>query len=537
GTDRVVVPRDRVVDPRRVAVGVDDRDDRDAEPLRLRHRDLLLAGVDDEDGRGQLLHRLDADERLLELLSLAVELERLLLRHPLKLARLLHLLELLESGDRLADRREVRQRTAQPALVHVEHAAPGRLLEDRLLRLLLGADEEHGAAAGGQVADERVGLAELLERLLEIDDVDAVALPEDVLLHLRVPSLGLVAEVYSGLQQLLHRQRRHASSFGLPPPRFVGSPRTAGTRSQARLAYGCGSPCGPARSNGPHYHRKRAACVMVDYVVYLALMRTYSSLRSQVQTRSSPRPRPRSIVISYSPPPMISRTRSRRTPSRSRPRSTTRSPPKAMATLSCSTRAGDLPRAIMIRPQFGSAPLSAVLTSGEFATLRAARSASRRLVAPRTAIATSFVAPSPSATGARASPRIRASAPAANCGSPRPRSRGRFSASPLASTATVSLVDWSASTVMRLNDRSTVRRTTAVSAAGATTASVAAKQNMVARWGSIMPTPFAIPPIVTARPSMSSRSAASFGFASVVRIASAAARPPWGESDLASFGS
>ena len=90
---------------------------------------------------------------------------------------------------------------------------------------------------------------------------------------------------------------------------------------------------------------------------------------------------------------------------------------------------------------------------------------------------------------------------------------------------------------MRLNDRSTVRRTTAVSAAGATTASVAAKQNMVARWGSIMPTPFAIPPIVTARPSTSSRSAASFGLVSVVRIASAAARPPCGDSALASFGS
>src|SRR5438093_1455659 len=276
---------------------------------------------------------------------------------------------------------------------------------------------------------------------------------------------------------------------------------------------------------------------MVDYVVYLALILTYSSLRSQVQTRSSPWPRPRSIVISYSRPPMISRMRSRRTPSRSMPRSTSRSPPKAMATLSCSTRAGDLPRAIMIRPQFGSAPLSAVFTSGEFATLRAASSASRRLAAPRTAIATSFVAPSPSATSARASRCISASRPAANCASPRPRSRGRFSASPFARTATVSLVDWSASTVMQLKDRSTVRRTTAVSAAGATTASVAAKQNMVARWGSIMPTPFAIPPIVTARPSTSSRSAASFGFASVVRIASAAARPPWGESDLASFGS
>src|SRR2546422_7010625 len=82
---------------------------------------------------------------------------------------------------------------------------------------------------------------------------------------------------------------------------------------------------------------------------------------------------------------------------------------------------------------------------------------------------------------------------------------------------------------MRLNERSTDRRTTAWSAAGATTASVAAKQNIVARWGSSMPAPFAIPPSVTGRPSTSSRSAASLGFVSVVRIASAAARPPRSE--------
>jgi hypothetical protein len=54
-------------------------------------------------GRRQLLHRLDADQRLLELLALAVELERLFLGHPLVLARLLHLLELLEPGDRFAN--------------------------------------------------------------------------------------------------------------------------------------------------------------------------------------------------------------------------------------------------------------------------------------------------------------------------------------------------------------------------------------------------------------------------------------------------
>src|SRR3989304_396353 len=62
-----------------------------------------------------------------------------------------------------------------------------------------------GPPAGGQLPDEGVGLAELLQGLLEIDDVDAVALPEDVFLHLGVPPLGLVAEVNPGLQKLLHR--------------------------------------------------------------------------------------------------------------------------------------------------------------------------------------------------------------------------------------------------------------------------------------------------------------------------------------------
>src|SRR5205809_5881366 len=63
------------------------------------------------------------------------------------------------------------------------------------------------------------------------------SLPEDVLLHLRVPSLGLVAEVYSGLQQLLHRQRRHASSFGLPPPRFVDRKSTRLNSSHGYISY------------------------------------------------------------------------------------------------------------------------------------------------------------------------------------------------------------------------------------------------------------------------------------------------------------
>ena len=73
-----------------------------------------------------------------------------------------------------------------------------------VLRLLLGADEQHRSAALCDVAREIVRLFEQLERLLEVDDVDAAALREDVAAHLRVPAPGLVAEVDSGLQQLPH---------------------------------------------------------------------------------------------------------------------------------------------------------------------------------------------------------------------------------------------------------------------------------------------------------------------------------------------
>src|SRR5262249_27675474 len=158
------------------------------------------------------LHRFDADERLLQLLALAVELERLFLRHPLELPRLLHLLELFQAGDRLSDRREVGERAAEPALVDIEAAAARRLFQHSVLRLLLGPDEQKRTAAAGQLPHEGVRLAELLQGFLEIDDVDSVALAEDVLLHLRVPPLRLVAEVHSGLEQLLHRQRGHSSS-------------------------------------------------------------------------------------------------------------------------------------------------------------------------------------------------------------------------------------------------------------------------------------------------------------------------------------
>src|SRR5207249_11150263 len=75
------------------------------------------------------------------------------------------------------------------------------------------------------------------EGLLEIDDVDAVPLSEDVLAHLRVPTLGLVPEMHTGLQELLHRDRRQ-----IIPPVLSAATRaalmvTVRTHRPPRLAF------------------------------------------------------------------------------------------------------------------------------------------------------------------------------------------------------------------------------------------------------------------------------------------------------------
>src|SRR5689334_6877084 len=179
GADGVVVAGDHVVDDVRVAVGVDHGDDRDAETVGLGHRDVLLLGVDHEDGVRQLLEVADAAEVALELREVARDLQGFFLRHLRRLARLDQTLQLAQLRDPRVDSLEVRERPAQPAVVDVRLAAALGLLLNRLLRLLLGPDEQDRPAVLDGAADEPVGGVDPLERLLQIDDVDAVALAED----------------------------------------------------------------------------------------------------------------------------------------------------------------------------------------------------------------------------------------------------------------------------------------------------------------------------------------------------------------------
>jgi hypothetical protein len=83
------------------------------------------------------------------------------------------------------------------------------VVTDRVLCLLLRADEENRAAIGDEVAHERVRVFDAVHRLFEIDDVDAVALSEDESTHLGVPTAGLVSEVTSSLEHLSHGDDGH----------------------------------------------------------------------------------------------------------------------------------------------------------------------------------------------------------------------------------------------------------------------------------------------------------------------------------------
>ena len=144
-------------------------------------------------------------EVLLQLLLFLLDLGDLLLGDRLVAAVGLHRFEVAEPREAALDGREVGQQAAEPALVDEVHAGALRLFGDRVLGLALGADEEDRPAVGRQVVHELFRVLEQLGRLGEVDDVDPVALAEDVLLHLRVPALRLVPEMDAGLEQILQR--------------------------------------------------------------------------------------------------------------------------------------------------------------------------------------------------------------------------------------------------------------------------------------------------------------------------------------------
>src|SRR5437660_1488414 len=122
-----------------------------------------------------------------------------LLGEALKVAALLASFQVSQVTDARLNGLEVGEHTSQPALIDVKHAAALRLFRHSLLSLLLCANEENRAAASYQLFNKFVRLIETRHRLLEINDMDAIAVHENELLHLGVPAPGLMPEMDASL--------------------------------------------------------------------------------------------------------------------------------------------------------------------------------------------------------------------------------------------------------------------------------------------------------------------------------------------------
>jgi hypothetical protein len=83
-----------------------------------------------------------------------------------------------------------------------------------VLSLSLRANEENGLPPvfGYLVRDKPERVAKHTLSFLKINNVNAVALAEDVFLHLGIPAPNLVAEVYASLQEFFHRNLNQTKS-------------------------------------------------------------------------------------------------------------------------------------------------------------------------------------------------------------------------------------------------------------------------------------------------------------------------------------
>ena len=186
-----------VFDIIRGVVGIDDTHYWNPELGRFQYGDFFVTDIDNKQDIGQSAHFLDSAQGLLKLFLLARQIQDFLFADLFIIVAGRHVLKLLETLDRGAHGTEVGQHAAQPAMVDEWHTAAQGFFLDRLAGGALGADKHDFAFL-------RCNLAEIVNRvaaqghgLLEIDDVNLVALAENKGSHFGIPETGLVPKMHA----------------------------------------------------------------------------------------------------------------------------------------------------------------------------------------------------------------------------------------------------------------------------------------------------------------------------------------------------
>src|SRR4051794_36342987 len=100
GAAGIVIAGDDVRDSLGIGIGVDDRSDRNVQPLSFLDRDVFFVGVDHEDHIGQTAHFLDPAQRTIKLVALALQRQPFLFGVGGGIVGIEHLIEVPQTLDR-----------------------------------------------------------------------------------------------------------------------------------------------------------------------------------------------------------------------------------------------------------------------------------------------------------------------------------------------------------------------------------------------------------------------------------------------------
>ena len=163
-----------------------------------------MTDVDYKQDVWQAIHVLDTTKSALEFVQLTLTSQSFFFAESIQTALIDHLLKVFQAANRIANSPEVSQHTSQPTTVDVRHTTALRFTLNDVLRGALGAYEKDGAAIRSHASQEVDRFVEQRQGLLQVDDMNFVALPEDVGSHARVPVASLMTEVNSSLQHVAH---------------------------------------------------------------------------------------------------------------------------------------------------------------------------------------------------------------------------------------------------------------------------------------------------------------------------------------------